>query len=128
MTAPVITVPAFGSAHDGVRHFFGTRNYAPVASETGVPLSASEGGGRTWMLSVKQVHGTDAGTERDGGVARVALEQRMQQRAAGRAVERDDGHTPHPLARQAPIRPIFDHPVDAIPPRCGNPPHPVDLA
>ena len=41
MTAPVITVPAFGSAHDGVRHFFGTRldkeveriDYAHVGEE-----------------------------------------------------------------------------------------------
>jgi purine-nucleoside/S-methyl-5'-thioadenosine phosphorylase / adenosine deaminase len=60
VTAPVITVPAFGSAHDGVRHFFGTRDHAPVAYETGVPVPASGGRNRTWMLSVKQVHGTDA--------------------------------------------------------------------
>ena len=60
MTAPVITVPAFGSTHDGVRHFFGTRQHAPVAYETGVPVSASQTRDRTWILSVKQVHGTDA--------------------------------------------------------------------
>jgi YfiH family protein len=56
--AGVITVPAFGSAQDGVRHFFGTRHHAPVAYETGVP--ASDVRNRSWMLSVKQVHGTDA--------------------------------------------------------------------
>lgn len=56
--APVITVPAFGSAHEGVRHFFGTRHHAPVPYETGVP--ASDVRNRSWMLSVRQVHGTDA--------------------------------------------------------------------
>ena len=59
MTASVITVPAFGSAHDGVRHFFGTRHHAP-AYETGVPVPTSNLQDRAWMLSVKQVHGTDA--------------------------------------------------------------------
>jgi YfiH family protein len=58
MTAAVITVPAFGSARDGVRHFFGTRQHAPIEYETGVP--ASDIRNRTWMVSVKQVHGTDA--------------------------------------------------------------------
>jgi YfiH family protein len=58
--APLITVPAFGSAQDGVRHFFGTRLHAPVAFETGVPVAASEARDHSWMLSVKQVHGTDA--------------------------------------------------------------------
>lgn len=58
MTAAVITVPAFGSTREGVRHFFGTRHHAPVAYETGVP--ASDVRNRSWMLSVKQVHGTDA--------------------------------------------------------------------
>jgi YfiH family protein len=56
--APVITVPAFGSAHEGVRHFFGTRHHAPVPYETGVPVSDVRN--RSWMLSVRQVHGTDA--------------------------------------------------------------------
>lgn len=60
MDAPVITVPAFGSAHDGVRHFFGTRQHAPVAYETGVPAQESHASRRAWMVSVKQVHGTDA--------------------------------------------------------------------
>jgi len=60
MTASVITVPAFGSRHDGVRHFFGTRHHAPVAYETGVPASSAGADGRAWLLSVKQVHGTEA--------------------------------------------------------------------
>lgn len=60
MTAQVITVPAFGSAHDGVRHFFGTRRQGSVAYETGVPIAASHARNRAWTLSVKQVHGTDA--------------------------------------------------------------------
>lgn len=60
MAAPIITVPAFGSAHDGVRHFFGTRQHAPVAYETGVPAPDSHARDRTWMVSVKQVHGTNA--------------------------------------------------------------------
>ena len=60
MTASIITVPAFGSRHDGVRHFFGTRHHAPVAYETGVPASSAGAIGRDWLLSVKQVHGTEA--------------------------------------------------------------------
>ena len=60
MTGPVITVPAFGSARDGVRHFFGTRLHAPVPYETGVPVPAREQRTCVWLLSVKQVHGTDA--------------------------------------------------------------------
>ena len=59
MTASVITVPAFGSPHDGVRHFFGTRHHAP-AYETGVPVPSSRLPDHAWTLSVKQVHGTDA--------------------------------------------------------------------
>lgn len=59
MTASLITVPAFGSAHDGVRHFFGTRHHAP-AYETGVPVPTSDRRDHAWTLSVKQVHGTDA--------------------------------------------------------------------
>lgn len=60
MTARVITVPAFASADDGVRHFFGTRHHAPVPYETGVPAPAAGREGHAWLLSVKQVHGTDA--------------------------------------------------------------------
>lgn len=60
MTASLITVPAFASAKDGVRHFFGTRHHSPVAYETGVPSPAADGERHAWLLSVKQVHGTDA--------------------------------------------------------------------
>ncbi|HKT34922.1 MAG TPA: peptidoglycan editing factor PgeF [Nitrospira sp.] len=60
MSASVITVPAFASAHDGVRHFFGTRHQASMAYETGVPVPASSVEDRAWTLTVKQVHGTDA--------------------------------------------------------------------
>jgi polyphenol oxidase len=61
MTASVITVPAFSSAQDGITHFFGTRQHSrAVGTEAGVPAPAREGGGRTWLLSVKQVHGTEA--------------------------------------------------------------------
>ena len=61
MTASVITVPAFGLPHDGVRHFFGTRHHTgTLVYETGVPAQTRDVGGQSWMLSVKQVHGTDA--------------------------------------------------------------------
>jgi YfiH family protein len=57
----VITVPAFASSRDGVRHFFGTRSHADaLAFDIGVPVRATGTGGRRWFLSVKQVHGTDA--------------------------------------------------------------------
>lgn len=64
VNAPIITVPAFAPAGSGVRHFFGTREHAAgLAFEIGVPACAQNlmgGGGSSWMLSVKQVHGTDA--------------------------------------------------------------------
>lgn len=61
MDGSVITVPAFASARDGVRHFFGTRGHADtVACDVGVPAQSGDSRGRLWMLSVKQVHGTDA--------------------------------------------------------------------
>jgi polyphenol oxidase len=61
MAASVITVPAFASPREGVGHFFGTRNHAEtVACDIGVPAQAGQLRGHTWMLSVKQVHGTDA--------------------------------------------------------------------
>ncbi len=57
----VITVPAFASARDGVRHFFGTKSHAEtVACDVGVPAQSGDSRRRMWMLSVKQVHGTDA--------------------------------------------------------------------
>ncbi len=61
MSAAVITVPAFASARDGVRHFFGTRSHADsLAFDVGVPARQSGTQGRGWLLSVRQVHGTDA--------------------------------------------------------------------
>src|SRR4026209_2993272 len=60
VSAPVITVPAFGSAHDGVRHFFGTRHRTPVAYETGVPLLDSVARDRRGTLWVKQLDGAGA--------------------------------------------------------------------
>jgi YfiH family protein len=61
MGIEVITVPAFASARDGVRHFFGTRSHADsLALDVGVPVRQSGVQGRGWLLSVKQVHGTDA--------------------------------------------------------------------
>jgi YfiH family protein len=62
MSAPVITVPAFAPARSGVRHFFGTRRHATgLDFELGIPVQGARGAARTsWMLSVKQVHGTDA--------------------------------------------------------------------
>lgn len=61
MSAPVITVPAFASARDGVRHFFGTRSHADKLDvAVGVPASLGRTGSRSWLLSVKQVHGTEA--------------------------------------------------------------------
>ena len=61
MNAAVITVPAFASVGDGVRHFFGTRRHADsLAFDVGVPARQSSAQGRGWLLSVKQVHGTEA--------------------------------------------------------------------
>lgn len=58
--ASVITVPAFASAGSGVRHFFGTKAHATqLQLETGAPRRVS-GVPAPWILSVKQVHGTDA--------------------------------------------------------------------
>lgn len=60
--APVITVPAFAALRNGVRHFFGTRRHAEgLDFEVGVPIRPAQGlPFSTWLLSVKQVHGTDA--------------------------------------------------------------------
>ncbi len=62
VNAPVITVPAFAPARSGVRHFFGTRRHATaLCLETGAPMRAAGNSVRaSWLLSVKQVHGTDA--------------------------------------------------------------------
>jgi polyphenol oxidase len=64
VNARVITVPAFAPAGSEVRHFFGTRRHsAGLNVQVGAPVPATsfEGAARAaWMLSVKQVHGTDA--------------------------------------------------------------------
>jgi hypothetical protein len=61
---PVITVPAFATSRSGVRHFFGTRRHsAGLNIQVGAPAPAQDIAGAvrsSWMLSVKQVHGTDA--------------------------------------------------------------------
>lgn len=84
--APVITVPAFASARSGVRHFFGTRGHAAsFALEVGTPARGVRGAARSfWMLSVKQVHGTEvlvvdrpvgAGDRFDGGWDALVTDQ-----------------------------------------------------
>jgi YfiH family protein len=61
VNASLITVPAFGLPRDGVSHFFGTRhNTEGMSYETGVPARARDSREHSWMLSVKQVHGTEA--------------------------------------------------------------------
>jgi YfiH family protein len=60
MSAAVITVPAFASARDGVRHFFGTRSHTEsMTFDLGVPARYPAVRRHGWLLSVKQVHGTD---------------------------------------------------------------------
>lgn len=60
MAASVITVPAFASNQKGVSHFFGTRTHAErTAFDVGVPVPERDRRGDRWLLSVKQVHGTD---------------------------------------------------------------------
>lgn len=60
--AAVITVPAFASNRGDIRHFFGTRHHAMgLEVEVGVPCRGVPGAVPTsWVLSVKQVHGTEA--------------------------------------------------------------------
>ena len=61
MSAAVITVPAFASTCDGIGHFFGTRGHTEsLAFDIGVPARYSGARKHGWLLSVKQVHGTDA--------------------------------------------------------------------
>lgn len=61
-SASVITVPAFADAGSRVSHFFGTRRHAmSLAIEVGIPQKGTAGAASSsWMLSVKQVHGTEA--------------------------------------------------------------------
>ena len=60
--AAVITVPEFASNRGKIRHFFGTRHHAMgLDLEVGVPCQGIQGTvPSSWLLSVKQVHGTDA--------------------------------------------------------------------
>lgn len=62
VSIPVITVPAFAPAQSGVCHFFGTRRHAAgLDFELGIPAQSARGAARSsWILTVKQVHGTDA--------------------------------------------------------------------
>lgn len=64
ISGSVITVPAFAPAGSGVRHFFGTRRLsANLRFEVGAPAFVRRFAGgecSSWLLSVKQVHGTDA--------------------------------------------------------------------
>lgn len=61
MTRLVITLPAFATPRQGVRHFFGTRHSITGARRAPAePRRAMRGAGQTGVLvSVKQVHGTD---------------------------------------------------------------------
>jgi len=61
-SASVITVPAFADAQSRIRHFFGTRRHAiDYGLEVGIPRRGIPGEAVSpWMLSVKQVHGTEA--------------------------------------------------------------------
>jgi YfiH family protein len=58
----IITVPAFADTGRQVRHFFGTRRHARnLGLEVGIPQRGIAGAASSsWMLSVKQVHGTEA--------------------------------------------------------------------
>ncbi len=62
MATEVITVASFASAADGVEHFFGTRLSAvPVTpGRASTHEAGSQGHRARVILSVKQVHGTDA--------------------------------------------------------------------
>lgn len=65
MTHGLITLPAFADRDDGVRHFFGTRHRpagpaSDAASVTQGTLGDRAAGDPVAVVSVKQVHGTDA--------------------------------------------------------------------
>ncbi len=62
MVSEVITAPSFASPADGVEHFFGTR-LSSVSVTPGRAAALAPGDcnrGASVILSVKQVHGTDA--------------------------------------------------------------------
>ncbi len=62
MTSEVITVPSFATSADGVEHFFGTRllDLSVTPGRASTPGLWPEARTASVMLSVKQVHGTDA--------------------------------------------------------------------
>lgn len=61
MTGLMITLPAFATLRQGVRHFFGTRQSLTLSKrEHADPRCAIRGPGQgSVLVSVKQVHGTD---------------------------------------------------------------------
>ena len=62
MASEVITVPSFATSVDGVEHFFGTRSsdFLVTPGRASAPWSRHRDRAATVLLSVKQVHGTDA--------------------------------------------------------------------
>ncbi len=62
MASEVITVPSFATDADGVEHFFGTRlsGLSVTPGLAAVPGPRHRDSAATVMVSVKQVHGTDA--------------------------------------------------------------------
>ncbi len=60
--ASIITVPAFADTERSVHHFFGTRQHTMAHDlAIGIPSQGIQGAAPSaWMLSVKQVHGTEA--------------------------------------------------------------------
>src|SRR5437762_4276435 len=62
MASTLITVPALGDTREGIRHFFGTRRgpAPPQASRTAPIDPGSYPGSPAVVVSVEQVHGTDA--------------------------------------------------------------------
>ena len=62
MVSEVITAPSFATAVDGVEHFFGTRlsSVSVTPGRASLPGALHRERGASVILSVKQVHGTDA--------------------------------------------------------------------
>src|SRR5581483_12253942 len=63
--------------------------------------------------------------------SRRRLDQLLRTRvqlAAALVHEQRDRHTPNPLARDAPVGPIFDHAGDALLSPCWSPLHFLDVA
>jgi YfiH family protein len=62
MVSEVITAPSFATAADGVEHFFGTRlsSVSVTPGRASLPGALHRERGASVILSVKQVHGTDA--------------------------------------------------------------------